>query len=85
MKKKISGCWECDEFPCKREMFDTATHDVKIRAYVRCIKEDGAEQFIDYIMNNEKSGIRYGYQKDYDFLKSEDAVLNLLRTGRKRA
>lgn len=82
--KRISGCWECDDFPCDREMFDTATHGVKMRAHVRCIKEDGADKFIEYIMNNEKNGIKYGYQKDYDLLKTEDAVLGLLRTGLKK-
>ena len=81
--KGLAGCWECGDFPCGREMFDTATHDVKIRACVRCIKEDGPERFVEYVLRNENKGIRYGFRKDYDFLDSEDRVLRLLRTGKK--
>lgn len=82
--KNINGCWECDDFPCNKEMFDTDTHDIKVRACVRCIREDGMEKFIDYIIKNERNGIRYSYQKDYDFMKNEEEVLHLLRTGIKR-
>jgi hypothetical protein len=58
------------------------THDLRIRAFVRCIKEDGLEKLAEYLLENEKRGIHYGYQKDYDFKNSEDEVLALLRKGR---
>ncbi len=83
-EKNLDGCWECAEFPCDREMFDTSTHDMKIRACARCIKEDGKEKFVGYILNNEINGIKYGFRRDYDSLGSEDAVLSLLRNGSKR-
>jgi hypothetical protein len=84
MEKHINGCWECGDFPCDNDMFDTATHDVKIRACARCIKEDGAGKFIDYIIRNEGSGIKYGFRKDYDRMQDEEAVFNLLRMGIKK-
>jgi hypothetical protein len=80
--RNISGCWECGDFPCDKGMFDTGSHDLKVRACVRCIKEDGPEKFVEYILRNERDGIRYGFRKDYDFLGSEDEVLRLLRTGK---
>jgi len=82
-EKKLDGCWECMEFPCGREMFDTDRHDVKIAACVRCIREDGKDRFIACVVENENHGIRYGFRKDYDSLGSDEAVLKLLRTGRK--
>jgi hypothetical protein len=64
-------------------MFDVSTHDLKVRTCVRCIKEDGPELFVEYVLRNEKNGIRYGFRKDYDSLDSEEMVLQLLRTGKK--
>ncbi|HMK47352.1 MAG TPA: DUF3795 domain-containing protein [Methanocella sp.] len=83
IEKKLDGCWECPVFPCDKDMFDTTVHGVKIRAYARCIREDGKERFISYIMKNEKNSIKFGFQKDYDFLRSEHVVLELLRKGKK--
>ncbi len=60
-----------------------AEHMIKVRAFVRCIKEDGVEQFLKYIDKNEKNGFIYhriGIYGDYD-LESEEAILKLLRTG----
>jgi hypothetical protein len=79
--KNINGCWECDEAPCGKDML--AADKVKIRAFVRCIKEDGIVKFSEYLTKNMKNGIEYhrgGIFGDYD-LESEDAVLKLLRTG----
>jgi hypothetical protein len=83
IKKNINGCWECESFPCKNDMFSD-THDLRIRAFVKFIKEEGLEKLAECLIENEKKGIKYGYQKDYDFKRSEDDVLELLRTGKKR-
>ena len=40
IKKNINGCWECDNFPCDKDMYNN-NHDPKIKAFARCIKEDG--------------------------------------------
>lgn len=80
-EKNIQGCWECNDSPCGIDMM--AEHMIKVRAFVRCIKEDGVEQFLKYIDKNEKNGFIYhriGIYGDYD-LESEEAILKLLRTG----
>jgi hypothetical protein len=59
------------------------SHDIRLRAFVRCAKEEGIEKLAEYIMINQQNGILYGYNKDYDNLGSEDIVLKLLRTGQK--
>ena len=87
-KKGLKGCWECPDFPCKSDMFDETKHDVRIKAFVRCIKEDGTQKFAEYILRNENNGVIYhrdnkNYTGDYDWLKNEEEVISLLRTGKK--
>lgn len=77
--KGISGCWECADAPCDRDML--AIDKIKMRAFIRCIKEDGIQKFIEYLEHNEKDGVVYhrtGVIGDYD-LSGESEVLNLLR------
>ena len=60
-----------------------APDKVKIRAFIRCIKEDGLERFAEYVVRNGQKGVVYhreGIYGDYD-LDGEDAVLGLLRDG----
>lgn len=77
--KGINGCWECVDSPCGKDML--AEDKIKMRAFVRCIKEDGIDKFINYLEENTKLGIVYhktGVVGDYD-LPTEDEVLKLLR------
>lgn len=82
VSKGINGCWECSDSPCDRDMF-SHNHDIRLRAFIRCAREEGIERLAEYVVTNQKNGIMYGYQKDYDGLESEEAVLRLLRTGKK--
>ena len=78
-EKGINGCWECEESPCGKDML--APEKVKLRAFVRCIKQDGIEQFSKYIVENQHKDIVYhlnGIMGDYD-LETEEDVLALLR------
>jgi len=80
-EKGIDGCWECEQSPCGKDML--APSKIKMRAFVRCMKEDGIEKFIEYINKNIENGAvhhRSGVIGDFD-LDSEEAVLKLLRTG----
>ena len=80
-EKGIEGCWECEDSPCDRDML--APDKVKIRAFVRCIREDGLESFAEDIVRKEAKGIVYhrsGIYGDYD-LATEAEVLELLREG----
>lgn len=79
VEKGIKGCWECADSPCGKDML--APNKIKMRTFVRCIKEDGIDKFISCIVYNKKQGIIYhktGAFGDYD-LKTEEAVLQLLR------
>lgn len=82
IKKNINGCWECIDFPCDKDMFSNS-HDIRICAFVRCAKEEGIEKLIEYIVLNQKRGIKYAYQKDYDGLSSKKEVFKLLKFGKK--
>lgn len=80
--KGLSGCWECEDAPCGKDML--APEKIKLRAFVQCIKEDGLEQFSQYIAANQEKGLVYhrtGIMGDYD-LETEDAVLALLRSAK---
>jgi hypothetical protein len=81
-ERKLNGCWECPDFDCGADMF-SGSHDVRLRAFVRCAREEGLEKLAEHVLRNQRNGIRYGHQKDYDGLGSEEAVLTLLRTGRR--
>jgi hypothetical protein len=59
------------------------SHDIRLRAFVRCAKEEGVGKLAEYVLVNQQKGILYGHQKDYDGLASEETVLSLLRTGKK--
>lgn len=82
--KGLNGCWECDEFPCGIDMLEES--HVKIRAFDKCMKEDGVDKFLSYIEKNKANGVVYhvnGVLGDYD-LATEDEVLELLRKGVKQ-
>ncbi len=79
IEKRIDGCWECDNFPCDKDMY-SKSHDPKVKAFAQCIKEDGVENFINCVLKNKKRGLDIKYQGDYNF-KNETEVLTLLRKG----
>ncbi|UCG63130.1 MAG: hypothetical protein JSV52_07575 [Candidatus Zixiibacteriota bacterium] len=64
-------------------MFSDA-HDVRLRAFVRFIRDEGLEKLARCIIENEKNGIRYGHQKDYDGLGTEEAVIQRLMAGARK-
>ena len=89
IRKGFNGCWECPDAPCDKGMFLPSNNPTssrrKLRAFITCIKEDGLEMFSQYIVNNIESGIVYhrnGVYGDYD-LETEEAILHLLRTGKR--
>jgi hypothetical protein len=76
------GCWECPDLSaCNKDMFDDS--HLRVKTFVKCIKEDGIEAFSEYILCNLNNGILYhrnGHTGDYD-LDTEEAILALLRNG----
>ncbi|MFY9303320.1 MAG: DUF3795 domain-containing protein [Atribacterales bacterium] len=79
--KEIDGCWECSEFPCSGTMLD----NLRIRTFVKFIKENGIEALLNCLERNEKKGIVYHYPGeligDYDIPQTEDGILNIILSG----
>ena len=81
VKNGFAGCWDCPDFLCGKDMFDDK--HLRLKTFVKCIKEDGIDKFSEYILRNYKNGIVYhrdGYTGDYD-LETEGEILNLLKNG----
>ena len=81
IKNGYNGCWECPDFSCDKGMFDE--EHLRVKTFVKCIKEDGIEKVSEYIFRNHNNGIMYhrnGYKGDYD-LDTEEEILYLLRNG----
>ncbi len=80
--RNIRGCWECSIFPCCECDF----RSLRIRAFLRCAKEDGVEALAGYLLRNVEQDIHYHHGRtyigDYDACKTEEEVLSLLRTGK---
>jgi hypothetical protein len=49
IQKGLQGCWECDEFPCGKDMHGPV-HDLRIRAFVAFIKTEGTETLVDCLL-----------------------------------
>jgi len=56
-------------------------HDIRNRTFVKVAKMEGIEKLAEYVFENQKNGIFYGWNKDYDHLESEEAVIDLLHNG----
>jgi len=64
-------------------MFDE--EHLRLKTFVKCIKEDGIENFSQCILRNFENGILYhrnGIRGDYD-LDTEEEILHLIRTGKR--
>ena len=79
-KVGINGCWECENSPCDKDMF-SRQHDVRNRTFIKVEKNEGIEKLAEYVLKNQMNGIMYGWNKDYDNLGNEDAVIDLLYNG----
>lgn len=77
IKKGLQGCWECSEFPCKLGMFSDS-ESPKVKAFARCIREDGIEEFANLILRVLELGLDITQGGGLDN-KSEKEVLALLR------
>jgi hypothetical protein len=80
VSKGLNGCWECPEGPCERDMF-SSEHDLRNRVFVKVAKAEGVEKLAEYVWVNQQRGIHYGWNRDYDHLGSEEAVIELLHRG----
>lgn len=74
--ENIPGCYTCPDI-CDNDMF-AETHDKRNKAFVKFIKEYGKQRIAECLLVNQLNGIIYGWQRDYDNLASEQAVIDLL-------
>jgi hypothetical protein len=77
----MEGCWSCNTFPCEEGMFN----NVRVRAFVKCAKEDGVDKLLEHLVRNKENGIVYhktdGSKGDYDVCDKEEDILKIIRTG----
>ncbi|MCL2478031.1 MAG: hypothetical protein FWF22_00915 [Treponema sp.] len=81
-KNGFAGCWECPDFCCNKGIFDD--EHLRLKTFVKCIKEDGIDKFSENILRNFNNGILYhrtGIKGDYD-LDTEEEILKLIRNGK---
>lgn len=80
-EKRLSGCWECEAFPCEDSMLDK----LKPRAFSKFVRQYGEEMLLDCLEKNEKAGVIYhipgSITGEYDAVGSEEAVFELLLRG----
>ncbi|MFR1784624.1 MAG: hypothetical protein ACLSWY_00670 [Ruthenibacterium lactatiformans] len=87
--ERLLGCWECPLFPCGEGMFSSAqSSSRRLTAFVRCVREDGADALASYLAANEAQGLLYHrdtvhFTGDYDISEDEAEILRLLREGSK--
>jgi hypothetical protein len=78
--KHFEGCWQCERLSaCKEGIYRDGSQS-KIKAFARCIQEDGLDAFIGFVLANQERGLSVEKGRDYD-RKSVDTVLRMLRTG----
>lgn len=77
IEQNIVGCWECDNFPCNKDMYSDS-HPPKVKTFALCIREDGAEKFVNCVLNCKEKGLNITYRGDLDS-KTQAEILKLLR------
>lgn len=77
----LEGCWECDDFPCEYGMF----HSLRVKAFAKYIAQNGADNLIRRLKNNEEHGVIYHYEGqltgDYDLFQSEEEIFRFINQG----
>jgi hypothetical protein len=76
----FEGCWQCGDLQnCTQGIYQPGDHS-KIKAFAICIREDGMDAFVRYVLQNQEKGLSVEKGKDYDG-KPVSMVLKMLRTG----
>lgn len=82
MDMGVAGCYQCDKFPCDKDMFKHK----RVAAFIKCAQEIGVEGLTVCLQRNHEAGIRYhkedGSKGDYDVLDSEAEIIALVKQGR---
>lgn len=82
IEKGISGCWECDRFPCGAGMLEK----LRARVFAKFAAKCGEDALLDRLEENEAAGIVYHYEGqlvgDYDVPETEDGIVRLIIFGK---
>ncbi len=78
LRNGYDGCWECGKLEACTEGIYSSGDLSKIKAFALCIRDDGEETFMEYVMKNNKKGWSVERGKDYDG-KPIATVLKMLR------
>lgn len=81
--KQISGCFECEQYPCEQEMFNNP----RICAFVEVTKEIGLENLVQALKTNDEKGLKYHTDDcskgSYDLTDNKYEVKKLIISGLK--
>lgn len=77
-KQNIQGCYECNSYPCHRDMFKNN----RVNAFVESAKELGVDGLAIRLEENHEQGILYhpedGSKGHYDRLSSKEEIKKLI-------
>lgn len=79
-RKKINGCWECESFPCEKDLF-ASDQSMYLRAFVSCIQEQGIDTYAHHVFLRFLMGVK---ERDYAACENEEMVMQLLTKGKKQ-
>lgn len=83
VEKNIVGCYECDDFPCDKDMFK----NLRLRTFNEIAKEKGVLCLVKSLKKNHEAGIVYhttdGSKGDYDVLGTAEEIKHLILNGKK--
>lgn len=83
-EKGLNGCYLCREFPCNENMLT----GMRNKAFNRYAREHGKEALIKRLRLNYENGIIYhrpgDLKGDYDDCESEEEIMQLIHTGKRR-
>ena len=76
IEKGITGCWECDEFPCDNGYFGPENHGWRglCVASCRCVRERGLDTFVELIVRAHGARMDHGPYMD----RSPEEVVDIL-------
>lgn len=81
-EKSLSGCWECEEFPCEGNMLDK----LRIRTFAKYIKAHGEDALMARLEINEQNGVVYHFEGqlvgDYDAADTEEGIIDIIEHGK---
>jgi RimJ/RimL family protein N-acetyltransferase len=80
--KGLDYCFLCEDWPCDKDMHK----GLRVRAFNSVAKNEGLHTLAEYLYKNLNRGIYYhkpdGLTGDYDKCKTEQDVIELLKTGK---